>query len=163
MLMTGCSSLVSLNPFVTDKDAVLDNALAGMWSGDHDGEIYTIRQEGAGYVIAYMDQSSQVIQFQARLMKAGEAELLDLVSTNEDPFQLPVHSVLRVWPTGNSLRLAFLDTGWLKQQTARQLPTTTTDGRLLITAPAEAVRAFLIQFGADERAYSEPGILQRLQ
>src|SRR5476651_775218 len=87
MLMTGCSSLVSLNPFVTDKDAVLDNALAGMWSGDHDGEIYTIRQEGAGYVIAYMDQSSQVIQFQARLMKAGEAELLDLVSTNEDPFQ----------------------------------------------------------------------------
>ena len=33
--MTGCSSLVSLNPFVTDPDAVLDPALAGVWSGDN--------------------------------------------------------------------------------------------------------------------------------
>lgn len=163
MLMTGCSSLVSLNPFVTDKDAVLDNALAGVWTGDNGGEIYVIRRDGAGYAIAYMDQSSQVIEFQARLMKAGEVELLDLVSTNQDPFQIPVHHVVRVWPTGNSLRMAFLDTGWLKQQTARQLTTTTTDDRLLITAPGEAVRAFLTKFGADERAYTEPGILQRVQ
>jgi len=163
LAMTGCSSMVSLNPFVTDKDAVSDPALAGVWSGDNGNSIYAIRQDGTSYTITYMEKSSQAAKFQARLVKAGDAELLDLVSTNEDAFQIPVHTMVRVWPAGNSLRIAFLDSDWLKQNAAQHLATTTADDRLLITASGEAVRSFLMKFGTDEKAYSQPDLLERVQ
>lgn len=161
--MTGCSSLVSLNQFVGDKDAVSDPALAGVWSGDNGDSTFAIRQDGTSYTITYIEKSSQAARFQARLMKAGGAELLDLVSTNEDPFQIPVHTIVRVWPGGNSLKMAFLDSDWLKQNAAQSLATTTANDRLLIIAPGDAVRGFLMKFGADEKAYSKPDLLERVQ
>jgi hypothetical protein len=79
--MTGCSSLVGLNPFVTDGDAVQDAALAGVWSGDNGNATYAIQQDGSGYAITYMEKSDavkfQANNFQAKLMKAGDLELLD--------------------------------------------------------------------------------------
>jgi len=160
--MTGCSSLVFLNPFVTDPDAVLDPALAGVWSSDNGDATYVIRQDGRGYAITCVEKS-EAIRFQAKLMKAGEAELLDLMPAEDNAFQLPVHTLVRVWPGGNSLRFAFLDSGWLREQAAKQLATAQTGDRTLITAPGEAVRSFLLKSGADEKAYGKAEVVERVQ
>jgi len=160
--MTGCSSLVSLNPFVTDPDAVLDPALAGVWSGDNGDATYVIRQDGRGYAITYVEKS-EAIRFQAKLMKAGEAELMDLVSADDNAFQLPVHTMVRVWPGGNSVRFAFLDSDWLREQAAKQLATTQTGDRTLITAPGDAVWSYLLKCGVDEKAYGKAEVVERVQ
>ena len=100
--LTGCSTLVSLNPFVTDEQAVLDPALPGVWISQDGKETYMIRQEGTGYSIRFLSDSSESYQFKAKLMAAGDVKLLDLVSANDDAFQLTVHTPVRVWVDSNT-------------------------------------------------------------
>ncbi len=161
--LTGCSSLVSLNPFVTDQQAVMDPALLGIWTS-HDGkDTYWVRQDGTGYSIRHLDDSGNAYQFKARLMTAGDFKLLDLVSANEDAFQIAVHTPVRVWSEGSTLRITFLDSDWLKEQAGRQLPTAPAEHSTLITAPSEAVGQFFAKTGADPKAYDEPDTLHRAQ
>jgi len=159
--MTGCSSLVGLNAFVTDPDAVQDPALAGVWSGDNGNATYLIKQDGSGYAITYAEKS-EATNFKAQVMKAGDAELMDLVCVDERPFFLPVHTLVRVWSGGNSLKFAFLDSDWLRLQAAKQLATSPNGDRTLITAPGDAVRSFLLKYGVDEKAHGEPEALERV-
>ena len=47
VLLTGCSSLVSLDPFVTEEAAASDPNLAGLWqAGDKDLLIQCVQFEG---------------------------------------------------------------------------------------------------------------------
>jgi hypothetical protein len=161
--LTGCSTLVSLNPFVTGEQAVMDPALPGVWTNQDGKETYTIRQDGTGYSIRYLSDSSDLYQFKANLMVAGDVKLLDLVPANEDAFQIVVHTPVRVWTEGNTLRFAFLQSDWLKEQAAKQLPTVPANDRTLIIGPGEAVGRFLAKAGADPRAGDEPEVLHRVQ
>jgi hypothetical protein len=161
--LTGCSTLVSLNPFVTGEQAVLDPALPGVWTDPDGKETYTIRQDGTGYRIRYVSDSSDVYQFKAHLMVAGDLKLLDLVPANEDPFQIVVHTPVRVWLEGNTLQIAFLESDWLKEQAGRQLPTVPAKDRMLITGTGQAVGRFLGKLGADPRASAPPEVLHRVQ
>ena len=45
LFLTGCSKLVSVNPFLTDKEAKVDPALLGVWR-DSDDEDTLIVKEG---------------------------------------------------------------------------------------------------------------------
>ena len=56
LMCTGCSELVGLHPFVTDKEAALDARLLGVWVDDDD--LYIVRQDGNGYAISYSWRSS---------------------------------------------------------------------------------------------------------
>ena len=161
--LTGCSTLVSLNPFVTSEQAVMDPALLGLWTDQEGKDTYRIGQDGTGYTIRYSSDSPDAYQFKARLMVAGDGKLLDLVSANEDAFQLAVHTPLRVWIQGSTLRFAFLQSDWLKEQAGQQLPTVPAADRTVITGPGEAVRSFLARAGTDPKASDEPDILHRVQ
>jgi|ERR1700733_640751 len=161
--LTGCSTLVSLNPFVTDKEAVMDPALLGTWTNEDGTDTYRISQDGEDYAIRYLSGSSDAYQFKARLMVAGDIKLLDLFSANEDAWQLPVHTAVRVRTEGGSLSLAFMESGWLKVQASQQVATVPLNDRTLITAPSEAVRDFLVNAAADPEACDEPEVLTRTQ
>ncbi|HUI55217.1 MAG TPA: hypothetical protein VLY04_09605 [Bryobacteraceae bacterium] len=161
LTLSGCSSLLSLNPFVTDDQAATDTTLIGTWTDSQDGSVYVIRQDGKAYAITYTDGSSPASKFEARLLKAGDAELLDLVSANDDPFQIPAHLIVRVWSDGLTMRWAFLDSDWLKQLAAQQLAVQASGDRTLITAPGEAVRQFLLKWGPDDRAYDKSTVLRK--
>jgi|CZKE01.1.fsa_nt_gi hypothetical protein len=161
--LTGCSSLVSLNPFVTGEQAVMDPALLGIWTNQDGKEAYSVRQDGTGYSIRYLSDSSDAYQFKARLMVTDDVKLLDLVSANEDAFQIAVHTPVRVWTEGSTLRFAFLQSDWLKEQAGQQLPTVPVKDRTLIAAPSEAVGNFLAKIGADPKACDEPEVLRRVQ
>src|SRR5580658_6386054 len=149
--LTGCSTLVSLNPFVTDKEAVMDPALLGTWTNAEGTDTYSISQDGAGYAIRY-SSGSDVYLFKAQLMVSGDVKLLDLVSANEDAWQLPLHTPVRVWTEGSTLRVAFLESDWLKEQASQQVPAVPVEDRTLITAPSDAVREFLMRTAGDPQA-----------
>jgi hypothetical protein len=163
LTLTGCSSLVSLNPFVTAEQAVMESAMLGVWSNPDGKEIYWIRQDGTGYRIRYATDSGDTYDFKARLTVAGDVKLLDLFSANEDGFEIAVHTPLRVWIEDNTLRIAFLQTDWTKEQASRQLAATPTKDRSVITASGEAVRSFFAKIAADPKASDEPEVLHRVQ
>jgi hypothetical protein len=154
-VLTGCSSLISLNPFVTDAQAISDPALVGTWKGtDDDGpDRVTIQQKGSIYTIHYSDGKSGTADFEGRLVRVGDAELMDIISTGDDAFSVNVHLVARFWPAAKTMQWAYLDSDWLRTQAKLSLATQPAGDRTLITTQGDAVVQFLKKFGADSRAY----------
>lgn len=70
---------------------------------------------------------------------------------------------MRVWIDGNTLRVAVLESDWLKDQAREQLATVPADDRTLITAPGKAVRDFLVSAAADPEACDETEVFTRVQ
>src|ERR1035437_725225 len=113
LMCTGCSDLISLHPFVTDKDAVQDPRLAGVWVEDE--AMFVVRPDGNGYTIAYSEKdSANTYKLKAKMFKAGEARILDLTPAEDDGFRIAAHTPLRVWVEAATLRMAFLDSKWLR-------------------------------------------------
>jgi hypothetical protein len=157
---TGCSELVGLHPFVTDKEAVLDTRLLGVWADDDD--LYIVRPDGNGYAISYSNKKAPAVyKLTAKMLKVGEARILDLTPAEEDAFQIAAHTPMRVWVEGTTLRMAFLDSKWLFEHASAQLAVQELDKRLLITSPGEEVTRFLMTYGADDRAYGKPTVLTK--
>jgi hypothetical protein len=162
LMCTGCSEMISLHPFVADGDAIQDARLPGVWL-DGDNPMYIVRQDGNGYTISHSDKSSPAVyKLKAMMLKAGDARILDLTPAEEDAFQIAAHTPLRVWIEGATLRVAFLDSKWLREKASAQLATQAGD-RLLITSPQEDVTRFLLTYGGDDRAYGEISVLSRQQ
>lgn len=160
LMCSGCSEMISLRPFVADSEAIQDARLPGVWlDGD---SMYIVRQDGNGYIISESDKSSPAIyKLKAKMLKAGDARIVDLTPAEEDAFQIAAHTPLRVWLEGATLRMAFLDSKWLREQATAQLAAQQVNDRLLITSPGEAVTRFLVTHGADGRAHGEPTVLTR--
>lgn len=163
MLLTGCTRLVSLNGFIEEKDAKTAAGLAGVWADPEGEDTLFVVESGSMYSIAYVDKSKKVMKFEARLMIVGEATILDLVSKDEAPFHIAVHTPVRVWVQGDTLRFAFLDSDWLIQRATEQLPLQVVDDRTVITAPGPAVRSFLEKHGGADAAFKESETLTRLR
>lgn len=157
VLLTGCSSLVSLDPFVPEDQAASDPGLAGFWqSGDKD--VVWIRQNGSAYSIRFFGDDKDVsLGFEGHLLRVGDAELMDLVTTGDINPNIPAHMVVRVWTEGGGLRWVYLDSDWLKDKAKLTLGVQAAGDRTLITAQGAAVVDFLKKFGADENAYSGEG------
>ena len=161
LMCSGCSDLVSLRPFVTDKEAVQDARLLGVWV-DGDDATYIVRQDGKGYAIGFLAKnSSTVYKLTGKMLKAGEARIFDLTPAEEDPFQVAVHTAMRVWIEGASLRIAFLDSKWLREKAGAQLAVQEVGDRRLITSQGEAVTRFLLTYGGDDDAFGKPNVLTR--
>jgi hypothetical protein len=160
LMCAGCSDLVGLHPFVTDKEAALDARLLGVWVVDDD--VYIVRQDGNGYTIGCSDKKSTTIyKLKAKMLKVGDARILDLTPAEEDVFRIAAHTPMRVWLDGATLRIAFLDSKWLKELASAQLATQEVGDRLLITSPGEEVTRFLLTYGGDDRAYGKPTVLTK--
>ncbi len=159
-LLTGCSSFVSFEPFVTEDQAATDANLVGAWqgAGNDDKDLTVIRQKGSVYTIRYFGDDKDVsIGFEGRLMRVGDVELMDIVITNDDAFAIPVHMLARVWPDGSTLRWVFLDSGWFEEQAKQSLGTQAAADRTIVSAKGAALVQFVKKFAIDERAYSDRG------
>jgi len=156
-LLTGCSSFVSFEPFVTEDQAATDGNLVGAWqgAGNDDKDLTVIRQKGSAYSIRWFGDDKDVsIGFEGRLMRVGDVELMDIVVTNDNTFSIPVHMLARVWPEGGTLRWVFLDSGWLEDHAKQSLATQEAGDRTVVTTKGAALVQFLKKFAIDEKAYS---------
>ncbi len=165
VLLTGCSTLISLNPFVAASQTVSDPAIVGTWKTadkDDKGRI-VIEQQGSVYVIRFEGMDEPII-LQGHLTRVGDAELMDVVNTESHDLAVPVHLVVRLWPSASTLKWVYLESDWLKDQARQALSTQPSNSDTLITTPGDAVPQFLKKFGADARAYSgEPSQLVKGQ
>lgn len=152
MLSAGCTELGSLNEFVAASESVMDNSLLGVWtSGD---STFAIQAAGSAYDIRYFEKGPTCLKLQARMIRVGDAKLLDIVQDADEPFVLPAHFLVRVWTEGNTLYWSFLDSDWIKQETGRRFAIHKDDKRLIITASGDEWRKSALLLAADDKAYS---------
>jgi hypothetical protein len=162
-LLTGCSSLISLNPFVTDDQLVSDDRLVGTWKHPNaeDKDFFIIEQKDNLYAIRFTGDNSQSVNFDARLVRQGDIELVDLISTDDNAFAVPVHMLARVWMGDGKMQWAFLDSDWLRQQAKQALTTQENGQRTLVTSQGDALVKFLKTNGGDDRARGDANELVR--
>jgi hypothetical protein len=64
----------------------------------------------------------------------------------------------------DGLQIQFLDSTWIREQVKTSaLASVVYDGHPVLTAPAGQIEAFLLKFGLDERALSDPILLRPLK
>ena len=163
-MLTGCSSLVSLHPFITASQGTTDARLAGSWKGTDadDKEAISFDQSGSTYKIKFTGDDGQPVNFEGHLTWVGPAEFLDVISTDDDATGIRVHMLVRLWLTDNTLRWTFLDSDWIRDQARRGLEAQDVDGRTLITLEGDKLFQFLKSFGPDDHAYSDAAELVRV-
>lgn len=163
LAVTGCSKMASLNTFVTDDEAAVDPALIGVWQDKNGGDTYyVVKAAGKGYSITGTDNSS-TFKLEARLLETGDVKILDITAKDPAPCQIPVHMPLRVWREGATLRVAWLDSDWLRQLAVQELGAQNAEGRTVTGASGDAVRNFLVKHGGDSRAKGDEQLLFKTQ
>src|SRR5882724_11734930 len=161
--MTGCSDVISLNSFAPESLAIQNPALPGIWSSSDGDDTYVVRAKDKGYTITFAGKDNAPLRFDAKLFRAGDAQILDVTPAgDDDPFRVATHTPVRVWLDAATLKFAFLDSPWLIEQARKQLAVQDVGKRVLITAPGDAVARFLLLHGGDARAFhGDPQILHR--
>jgi len=162
--LTGCSSLISLNPFITDAQATTDARLAGTWKHPNadDKDSFTIEQKGSRYIVKFTDKS-ETTTLEGRVARIGDQEYMDLIDTDDNPFVVPVHMLIRIWMSDGRLQWAFLDSNWLRDQVRDLVPTQENNDRTLITTQGSAITDLLQKFGSEERAHGDTNDLVKVK
>jgi hypothetical protein len=153
LLIAGC--VPSLNPVYRASDLVFDESIVGVWT--QDGARWDFKPRDAkSYHLVYSDKDGRQGKFIAHLANLDGDLFLDLFpedSSAEDTgfykFHLvPIHTIYRVKSTSPPLVLAAIDYKWLEAELDKRpqaLPSSTFDGRRLITGSTDEVRAFVIK------------------
>jgi len=168
----GCIVL-SVHPPYAPDDIVFDPALIGHWGEEGEVGGLTIEEKGAtGYRL-----TSQAVgppgKFDAYLFQLEEQVYLDLYpqATEQEleetwmMHMFPMHSLYRVDQIGPELILAPLDYEWIEKflkEHPDKLEHTFTGDYLLITAPTEQYREFLLGISDNHEAFGEPVVMKRL-
>ena len=153
--IAGC--IPSLNPVYRPEDLVFDAAALGIWKGE-DGKArweFTRRDEKS-YRLAYTDEQGQQGKFIAHLAKIDGTLFLDLypeeVALDANSFYkfhlVPIHTIYLVRQIEPQLELAAIDYRWLNDELGDEpapIQTSTMNGRKLITASTDDVRAFVVK------------------
>jgi len=160
---------MSVYPFYTAKDLVYDPGLIGRWVRESDtNEFWQFDPAGGkGYVLTTVD-SAATNGLEAHLFRLKQYQFLDLLTTNREEFQLPMHLISKVVSSGGNLSLQFLDYGWL----AGLLETNpavlhhmivgdkagdTNNGQMVyLTGETRELQRFLLKHAGDTNAFS-PG------
>ena len=163
LLIWGLAALVaaggcipSLNPVYRPEDLVFEPAAVGVWT-EEDGKArweFSQRDEKS-YRLVYTDRDGQQGRFIAHLARIDGTLLLDLIpeeiagdTSGFYKFHLvPIHTIYLVRQIEPKLELAAIDYQWLSDELARQpgtIQASTLNGRSLITAPTDEVRAFVV-------------------
>ena len=121
-LTTGCW-VQSVYPFYEDSDVVVDNSLAGAWSGegelqpcllnitfDSGEKVYKIAMSKSGEAKAEMKCTE--LRAKGHLVQMGSQRFLDVVPSDEkSPAEL--HSLVKIKADGQNLVLVPMDADWL--------------------------------------------------
>ena len=164
LVLGGCDSptLISMEPAVTEQDAVFDASLLGTWETEQGGDLCILRRgNGNAYAVTYVSDGG-ARKFEGRLFLVGQARVMDLTPQDSDDFQIPGHALIRILSSGATLRWTYLDSDWLRQHATGELANRPRDGgKLLLTAQAMRLAAFLANYAADERAHDDVQEWQR--
>lgn len=152
-ILAGC--VPSLNPVYRPEDLVFDSSVVGTWVQTGEKARWEFLQSGdKSYRLLYTDNEGRQGKFIAHLANIEGQLFLDLFPEETEmsansfyQFHLvPIHTIYLVRQTKPGLELAAIDYKWLEEELGRQpatIQSSTFNGRKLITAPTDEVRAFV--------------------
>jgi hypothetical protein len=171
-MVAGCITL-SVYPFYNQKDLTFDPGMVGRWFkasqtnefwqfADVDGKYYRLTTTG--------DQDTNVLD--AHLFQLQQYTFLDLLTTNREMFQLPLHLISKVTRTNDTVTLQFLDYGWLanllqtntvaiRHLVVPQNPAEGNDGNMVyLTAETRELQQFLLKHAEDTNAFNSDSTVE---
>lgn len=172
VVIAGC--VPSWNPLYTDKDLVFDAKLAGTWS--EDDESWQFEKIGdKRYRLTHTDKDKQVGKFDAHLVKLGKYRFLDLYVTqvSQDDLKanslatamlLPAHLFLRVDEIGDTLELAVMQPGKVKEhlkKNPKAIAHRKMDDSIILTADTPELQAYVVKHAEGEALFGDSFTLKR--
>ena len=178
--LVGCLP-TSINPLYTDKDLVFEPALVGVWRDKDDPKgTWTFEKAGEkSYKFVYAESDGKVGQFDARLLKIGDARFLDffpdesgIEEMNRSGFYkihlVRTHSFLRVSQIEPILQMTPLDLKWLREFLGKNPRAIRhekigdgDDAQIVLTASTAELQKFVLTHLKTEGAFGEPINLKR--
>ena len=155
---TGCTDVLSLNPWV-EGEGLMDPQFAGSWTSGDGGDVFVIQAvENKKYDVLYASEKEST-RLEGRLLDAGGARFFDLIPTKGGSlFAWPSHALVKVWFEGEDLNFAFVDSEWFRQLAGNlAVPMQKIDSAVLLTAPTAKLSDSLLQYAAYPQAVSEGG------
>lgn len=169
LLLAGCPAR-SLFPLFSTKDIVFNPSLLGTWSDSGANETYTFQRSGekSYNVIFFEQQSGNTTVYRAQLGRLGKLWFLDSYPAKgpQDYHLIPAHIISRISLNGDTLRIASLESDWLRQMIdSRELEIehVRIDGDVILSASTEALKDLVQRFAEDSDAFPNPGTLIRLK
>jgi len=166
VLLSGCIVL-SVYPFYTEKDLTFDAGIVGRWAKDGaNNEFWQFADVDGKYyrLVTTDDQSTNALD--AHLFHLKKYQFLDLLSTNREMLQMPVHLISKVTRTDDKMSLQFLDYGWLsslletnpavlRHIVIPQDYSDTNNGNMVyLTADTKDLQRFLLLHAEDTNAFN---------
>ncbi|HEX9614075.1 MAG TPA: hypothetical protein VGA55_01135 [Bacteroidota bacterium] len=166
IFLFGCP-IRSLSPLFHEKDLVSDQALLGTWKNVENSDAVTFETSGRNSFLALVhEDDGDSSKYEVQLGRLGEYWFADwFPETKAEDYQLiPTHLISRVWLSGDSLRLSFLEGDWVEQvlnadETA--VPHARQTGSIILTASTEELQKFVLRHAADGKAFPDPGVFVR--
>ncbi len=157
--MTGCASVVSLNPLYSgDREIVQDLPIEGAWAdGD---ETWNVHRAGNGYAITTKDE-----RFKAHMTAIGGDRYLDIEPVDAPALTVPVHMFVKVWMEQDNLCVAIMDSDWLRDQlkTISPIQTVQRGDGILLTAETAELRRMVERYGGDPRSFGDTERMKRVR
>jgi len=171
-MLAGCIVL-SVYPFYNAKDLTFDPGLAGHWARNgRANEFWQFTASGEkSYALTTTDDTS-TNSFTAHLFQLRQYQFLDLLTTNRDEFELPLHLISQVNRNDTNLSLHFLDYGWLTAQletnptvlrhiVVPENPDDTNSGKMMyLTAGTADLQKFLLKHIGDTNAFGSDSAVE---
>jgi hypothetical protein len=179
--LLGCGDIdnllvFSLQPLFTDQDVNFDPTLLGTL-GDYENEMtFTFSKsmnKGYDLIIAEKDMEQETsAAFDAHLVRLGGFWFLDFYPADlpvaKDFYRfhlMKVHSIARIWIEGDVVRIALLDSQWVKagiDEKRLDIKHEILDGNILLTDTTLAFQDLAYHHGNDPEAFPDTLELRRL-
>jgi hypothetical protein len=163
-LLSGC--VPAIEPFYTAEDLVYDPSLVGTWNAPGSVGTWHVARSGEKTFVLTHESHGTNKTFEGHLFQLGAHRFLDLeprIPIGEGDVHwahyLPLHTVLRVWVEGDTLRLSPLSRGWLDRELERgerSIAHRRTTSGVVLTGSTTELRDLLREIADDPRAFPPP-------
>jgi hypothetical protein len=183
LTIAGC--VRSLYPLFTEEDLIFKDELLGTWKEKDgkstwtfeksNGKNYTLIHSVAEYSILNDKVPGDTAKLTAQLGKLGKYIFLDIFPGKPDTkvkndfynfHLLPVHTISRVWFTGDTLKLSMLDNDWLSKMinnNAFKIKHARLNDQLILTASTQELQRLVVRYANNTNAFPKPGELYRVK
>jgi len=162
--LSGC--IPSLHPLYLPENLTAVKAIEGKWVTDGTQETTEtwefLQRDSLGYTLNY-SENDQSGRFDARPLMLGTYLFIDVKpnppDSDNDVYQglmLPLHLFGRVWIQGDSLRIAWLDGDYVKDQVDKGDAGVTIDDMdedQILTSSTQELQAFVLRHVDDSDAF----------
>ena len=183
-ILGGCVPVISLHPFYTEKDIVVDKKLCGTWVDDANSpettwEFKSIDEPKNAYKLIFSDKEGMKGSFVAHLVKLQDRLFLDIFPSElpwepEDPnkmdwpynslFLIPAHMFVKIDSIEPQLKLRLMlesDMEELLKENPSAVEHTSVGDRLVLTGSTKELQAFILKYADNEKIFTDLVTLSR--